>query len=259
MSFVYVEGNSYLHKLHPLTKLFGLLIVVVLIFLTNSLFIILFFLIYLFIIIFLAKINVRNIYSRFKFILVFAGTIILAQLLFHHEGKILCYIIPKTFPFGPNFPITEVALHDGFLIALRFLIIITGSAIFTTTTHPNEFVHSLNQIGIPYRYAFTIGLALRYIPIFDLEANHVRDARLSRGIDLEKRGIRGLKSSIRYTILPLTVSAISRVETLTLSMEGRAFGLFSKRTFLRKSRISIKDLYLSIIFCFILGTTIYFF
>ena len=71
----------------------------------------------------------------------------------------MCYLIPETFPFGPNLPITEVAIHDGFLITFRFLIIITGSAIFTATTHPNEFVHSLNQIGIPYRYAFALGIA----------------------------------------------------------------------------------------------------
>lgn len=188
------------------------------------------------------KLPFSAIISRPRFLVLFSGTIIASFILFRQEGEILFHLIPAFAPLGPALPVTQQALEAGVLTALRFLVVVSGSALFVSTTHPNEFVHSLTRIGIPYRYAFTLGLALRYVPIFDLEANIVKDAKQSRGIDLQHGGFRGLKSNIRYTLLPLIVSALSRVESLTITMEGRGFGLYRKRTFLRQSTFGMQDL-----------------
>jgi len=37
----------------------------------------------------------------------------------------------------------------------------------------------------------------------------------------------------RYTLVPLVVTALGKVESLAISMEGRCFGLHPRRTFLR--------------------------
>jgi energy-coupling factor transport system permease protein len=237
-----MPGNSVIHRLNPLTKLLSLLLAVFLAFLHETIIIPLVLLSFFLMVHRFTRLPFSAIISRPRFLAFFTGTIIVSFILFRQEGETLFHLIPGFAPLGPAFPVTEHALGAGVLTALRFLVVVSGSALFVSTTHPNEFVHSLTKIGIPYRYAFTLGLALRYVPIFDLEANIVKDAKQSRGIDLQYAGLRGLKSNIRYTLLPLTVSALSRVESLTITMEGRAFGLYKKRTFLRQSTFGMQDL-----------------
>lgn len=242
MTFVYIPGDSIVHRLNPITKLLGLLAVIFIVFLLENILVTLLVLFFLLMIICMARLPINAVLSRPRFLIIFTGTIIASFVLFRHDGDVLFHFIPSVIPLGPAIPVTEFALRDGIRVALRFLVIISGSTVFASTTHPNEFVHSLTKVGIPYRYAFTVGLALRYVPIFDLEASTVRDARLSRGIDLEQGGLRGLRNAIRHTLLPLTASALMRVETLTITMEGRAFGLHRKRTFLRRSSFGLRDL-----------------
>jgi energy-coupling factor transport system permease protein len=76
-------------------------------------------------------------------------------------------------------------------------------------------------------------IALRFLPLFDMETNQVRMAQRSRGLSVEVRGFTKIMRSIRYTFFPLLVSALSRVDTLSLSMDGRGFGYSSDRTYLR--------------------------
>ncbi|HEY3273004.1 MAG TPA: energy-coupling factor transporter transmembrane protein EcfT, partial [Methanocella sp.] len=48
-------------------------------------------------------------------------------------------------------------------------------------------------------------------------------------------------NSARFTMMPLVVSALSKVDVLVISMEGRAFGVKPGRTFIRDSRYAGRD------------------
>jgi energy-coupling factor transport system permease protein len=78
--------------------------------------------------------------------------------------------------------------------------------------------------------------------VFESEAGTVRCAQQARGLDIDGQGLRALINSARYTLLPLVVSALSKVDVLVISMEGRAFGIRPWRTTLRRSRFAASDL-----------------
>ena len=189
-----------------------------------------------------AKLNPYEYFRKIKTIIYFALTITIIQWLFTSEGEHLFYLIPEGVYFiGKSLPVTDIGMNRGLQLSLRFLGIISLSAFFVFVTEPTQLAQAITRTGISYRYAYTLVLALRFVPLFDLEQSHVRNARLARGIDLEKRGVRGIFVLIRYTFIPLIISALSRVDSLAISMEGRAFGLYKKRTFMEPRKQNLKE------------------
>jgi energy-coupling factor transport system permease protein len=97
------------------------------------------------------------------------------------------------------------------------------------------------QMGLPYRYGFALITALRLVPIFEQEGRIVYHAQLARGIQYDTRHPRRLVTLARQFFMPILVSALTKVDTLAVSMEGRCFGRSSRRTFLREVRVTRWD------------------
>ncbi|MBU6997456.1 MAG: energy-coupling factor transporter transmembrane protein EcfT [Theionarchaea archaeon] len=123
-------------------------------------------------------------------------------------------------------------------IVLRFLGIVFSGMLFSRED-PNEFAHALMNCGLPYRYGMTMVLTFRLIPLFSTESMMIKKAQMARGINLE--GVSSLLNSVRYTFFPWIYSALERADALTLSMEGRCFGIYRKRTFRKQSVFSLFD------------------
>jgi energy-coupling factor transport system permease protein len=188
-----------------------------------------------------AQVPIRLSSNRVRFLILFSLVLLLFQVILIQNGTILAYLIPRIGNTGPLFPITDFGLARGLSISVRFLVIIFSSMLFVSVTDPTLLAHSLTKLGIPYRYSFALVIALRFLPIFDMETNQVRMAQKSRGISTDVGGLRKIMRSIRYTFFPLLVSALSRIDTLSLSMDGRGFGYQSERTYLRSTSWKISD------------------
>lgn len=154
-------------------------------------------------------------------VVVFAGLLFVAQALSVREGV-------RLLPFGPA--ITAAGLVSGAQMATRFLVIVTSSFLFVSVTDPDRLADCCVRAGVPYRYAFLLVLALRFVPFFRRELAAVRDAQRMRGIRTSVRGVRALRRTIRYTFLPVLAAGFGKVDAITMSMKGRAFGLYSRRT-----------------------------
>ncbi len=238
----YIPQNSFIHNLNPLTKLVILVCVAILTITLISEIAAIFILAFILLAYLGAGINPLRISQRLRYILAFALIIALVQLLFTPYGTILFYLIPSISPnFGPYFPITTIGVANAIIMALRLINIVLASGLFVATTDPTLFAFSLTRLRIPYRYSFLLVLTLRLVPLFDQEASIVHDAQRVRGIRLEQGVIRGFLRRLRYTFIPLIVSALNRVDTLTLSMDGRGFGYNRTRSYLRQSSFSLKD------------------
>ena len=168
-----------------------------------------------------------------KIIALTALMIAVLQILFVSEGAILFEIGPVTF--------TVTGLNRGVFYAGRFLSVIGLSYLFVFTTSPNELAYALMQAGFPYRFGFTLVTALRLIPIFQQEITTVYQAQQVRGISYRKNSLRGLIHRLRSMLLPMLVSAMSKVDSLAVSMEGRSFGKYSTRTFYSRREMSQID------------------
>ena len=84
------------------------------------------------------------------------------------------------------------------------------------TTHPSQFAASLNQIGVPYKFAYSVSLTLRYIPDVQEEFFTIRKAQEARGLNLSQKA--GLVKRIRgnlQIVLPLIFSSLERIDTIS--------------------------------------------
>lgn len=157
----------------------------------------------------------------FRFVLMFAGLLFVAQTVSLREGTVL---------FRVGVPITTGGLTAGANMALRFSLILSASYLFVLATDPDALAGLLIRWGIPYRYGFTLILAMRFVPFFRSELRTVREAQQLRGLSVSVRSLSGIRRAIRYTFLPVLVSGLIRVDTIAMSMKGRAFGLYRRRT-----------------------------
>jgi energy-coupling factor transport system permease protein len=241
-SFGYLQRHSFVHRLNPITKFIVLILIVILIVTLVSDIVALCIFGFLLLGFIGARISLRYAFGRLRRLLAFILLIALVQLLFTPYGTVLFYLIPPLAPgFGPFFPITTSGIANAFDLAFRLINIVLASALFVASTDPSRFAAALTSIHIPYRYGYTLVLALRLVPLFDEESNTVQSAQRARGIPVDQGAIRGFLRRVRYTFMPLLFSALGRVDSLTLAMDGRGFGHAPTRTFLGFPKYSLVD------------------
>jgi energy-coupling factor transport system permease protein len=157
----------------------------------------------------------------------------LLQVVFLREGPLLFQLGPLT--------VTAGGIEAGVYVAGRFLSVILLSYLFVLTTEPNDLAYALMRAGLPYRYGFALVTALRLVPTFEQEGQIVYDAQLARGVRYDVRSPRRFLTLARQFVLPLLISALGKVDSLAVSMEGRCFGKYPSRTFQREVRATWRD------------------
>ena len=171
---------------------------------------------------------------KYKFLLLFSFVIFFVQVLSIHQGEFLFYLIPSLSSIGPFIPIYSDGLYFGILLLGRFWGVITISWVFINSTNPFDFAQSLTKIGIPYRIAYSLSLSLRFTPVLNTEISIIKRAQQTRGLNTNPNSLRGAFNLLKYTLFPLISSTLNRIRDITLSMEGRAFGLYTHRTSLKE-------------------------
>jgi energy-coupling factor transport system permease protein len=127
---------------------------------------------------------------------------------------------------GP-FAITTGGLSFGATFGLRVTLIAFASLVFIWTTDPRDLVIALIYLRTPYRIAYGVFVALRFVPLIENEAMVIREAQAVRGV---REVSSKLEAAKRY-VMPLLVSGIRRAEHMAIAMDSRAFGAFPRRTF----------------------------
>ena len=131
---------------------------------------------------------------------------------------------------GP-FTITLEQLFYHFNMTLKVICVIPVALLFIACTNPSEFAASLSSIGVSYRIGYAVSLALRYIPDVQRDYHNISQAQQARGIDLSGKDklLTRMKNSVAI-LLPLILSSLNRIETVSNAMELRGFGKKNKRT-----------------------------
>lgn len=135
---------------------------------------------------------------------------------------------------------------------LKYLATIPIVILFICTTNPSEFAASLNKLGVKYSIAYSVALALRYIPDVQREYHEISQAQQARGIEMTKKAslVQRVKS-ITAILIPLILSSMDRIELISNAMELRGFGKNKKRTWYMGRRFTKADV-LSIVVCVLL-------
>jgi len=108
-----------------------------------------------------------------------------------------------------------------------------------TTRLPSLTAALVSQVKIPYEYAFMFTSALRFMPDFIAESHAVREAQICRGYVQSRNP---LKRIVAYAALvePMVLRAITRSETMAMSLELRGFGGV-RRTFTQQIAFAGRD------------------
>ena len=150
--------------------------------------------------------------------------------------------------FGP-YDVTAEQLFYHLNVILKTACTIPIVLLFVCTTNPSEFAASLSRIGVSYKISYAVALALRYIPDIQREYRDISLAQQARGTEMSKKAslVNRLKAASSI-LIPLILSSMERIETISNAMELRGFGKGAKRSWYSGRKFSSVDI-LSIAVC----------
>ena len=133
---------------------------------------------------------------------------------------------------GPwHWDVTAEQLFYQLNVTLKYFATLPGVLLFITTTRPPDFASSLNRIGVPYRVAYGVSIALRYIPDLQREFATIRLAHQARGLEMSGKAKLGTRiRNLLGAVTPLILGALERIESVASAMELRGFGRGRRRT-----------------------------
>ncbi len=137
---------------------------------------------------------------------------------------------PDCTPVAAIGPLTlyEEGIAHGLVFVARLLAMESVAFTVLLTTHPSDLFGGLEQLGVPRSISFAASLTLQLVPILEREFVLVLAAQRARG--LRASG----PSALARAIVPVVVSAVERVQQLSISLETRGFGGAGPRTSYRE-------------------------
>ena len=245
----YSPKNAFIHRLDPRFKIFGLILLMVAIFLQFS------------------SWSTTLILSGVM-LLIIITIMIIARVsflqLFHSLATmwILVVILLLVYIFIPmstyrhiafymgDYPIYWDAFYQCGYIVLRLIMMISLTMVLTSTTKPMDLTYAFEWYMTPFKIinfpvseiAMTLSIALRFIPTLLDETDRIMKAQASRGVDFNHGRLGKRIKAIISLIIPLFVSAIERSEELSNAMEARGYDPKAKRTRYRILHFSFRDI-----------------
>jgi energy-coupling factor transport system permease protein len=203
--FQYIDKDTPIHALNPLTK-----------------------------ILFCAIVILAGIMCGDPLILIALLAIPLAGLLLAGmASEILQQLKMLTVRGGDTYTLGGIALFTsdglmlGMAISLRLAAMFFAFMLLVGTTRPTDLVNTLvSRLHFPMDYALMLMIALRFIPTLQIEARKIREAQAARGFSAS--GIGGISKSVRPTITPLLSNSIGRAGSLGHIIELRGYHSGSK-------------------------------
>lgn len=243
----YSELGSPIHKLTGATKLIVLIFWILASMITYDTRILSFMMVASILIFMMSKVKFKEISFILYFILIFLLINNIAIFIFSpYEGVTIYGTRTELFKIAGPYTVTLEQLFYQFNVTIKYFSIIPMALLFMVATNPSEFAASLNKIGVSYRIAYSVAIALRYIPDIQRDYYDISFAQQARGLDMSKKEklIKRLKNSTAI-LMPLIFSSLDKIETISCAMELRAFGNKKKRTWY-SGRPFLKNDYIAI-------------
>ena len=191
----------------------------------------------------LSHIKLREVRFMLVFMLVFLALNDLFIFLFDpNQGTalygtrtVLCHLFWR-------YDLTAEQLFYMFNISLKYFVALPVAILFISATNPSEFAASLNSIGISYKVSYSVAIALRYIPDIQRDYHSISQAQQARGVELGRSEpfFKRLKNSVSI-LLPLILTSLNRIDTISNAMELRGFGKHDKSTWYTRRPFARRD------------------
>lgn len=239
----FFPGKSPIHRLDPRTKLIGLMVYIVLLFVADNWISYGVMALFLITVIKVSTIPFKAVIHGLKpvvLILVFTGVL---NLFFTKEGKVLIDFWIIT--------ITTQGLIRAIFMTARILMLITGTFLLTYTTSPisltdglESLMKPLKRIRVPvHELSMMMCIALRFIPTLIEETDKIMSAQKARGADFESGSLIQRARALVPILVPLFISAFRRADELATAMECRCYQGDVGRTKMKLLRYTRLDMY----------------
>lgn len=214
---IYLDYNTFIHRLDPRTKLLVFLIIFIAVLqFENPLWLLpCVALVFLQLVIAKAWPNLRRI--RFVLLVLTISSLVIWN--FFANGV------------TPLFWIIEVeSLQYSISRTLLMLTIITMGMIMVSTTRNEELVMGMIRLGLPYRVGFAISTSLRLVPTIAANTLIISQAQRSRGLNLESGNFIERIRKFIPLLIPVFISTIRSTNIFGMALESRGFGAREDRT-----------------------------
>ncbi len=239
-SLRYIAGESPIHRIYPLVKVAWVLVVAISLFMfkqpvsgATMLAAV------LAVALIGARIPARTIVSSLT--VIFGLGILLMFFHFFADPGVVVYSI------GP-LTVTAQGLRQGPVFLFRLSVVVLASFVLIWTTDPRDLMVSLSKAGMPYRYAFAVFLAMRFLPLVQREVDAVQAAHAIRGRAARSSLLHRAKLWQRY-VFTVLINGLRKAEAAATALECRAFGAYPTRTYLKD--VEFRPAGLVLVFAFV--------
>lgn len=162
------------------------------------------------------------------------------QLLFVRTGAPLLSLPPLL--------VTDRGVMTGLRLVLRLIGATMPLALLLSVTQMSDLSGVLVQrLHVPYKYAFTLTTAIRFIPVFADSLSGIMEAQTARGVAFDTKNPFKKLGLILPLCMPLMISSVGRIHDTAAAAEMRGFTLRTRESQSRRYTFKSGDLFAALI------------
>lgn len=236
----YIPGNSIIHRANPITKLALALGICIAGFATSSI-------ITLLILIFI-DVMIGFIGGASKKAISLLKTL--------GKASIFLFVLQALVTRGGN-PIFGFITDRGLILAvticLRLMAVTIPMILVLAMTQMTDLANALvSVLHLPYKYAFTLITAMKFIPLFVSELRDIMEAQTARGVEFDAKGLKKVKLILPLCV-PLLLTSVRKADGNAMAVEIRGFYLRNRKSAYKKYGFCVADLVLILAIVCIIG------
>jgi energy-coupling factor transport system permease protein len=231
-SSLYLERSSFLHELHPLSKLIAAAAFFVAVFSLEHPLAIAPYTLALVVAALAAHTGTNLRRLRALLVVIPAGTILVWTFFFRGPAS-----AAGSYAFAPSW----LGLVFGVGMGLKLLSFLLLNVVLLSTTRVEELTSAFTRVGLPYRVGFALTLAFRLVPLFVDASATVLQAQRLRSLDVEQRGLAARLRQAVPVIIPVFMGALRRADQMAIALDMRGFALPGPRHAIIERRFAARD------------------
>jgi energy-coupling factor transport system permease protein len=226
----YTSGSTMIHGLHPLSKLFVLMLVCVAAFLFEPWYVASALAVAIALLHAPREIGMKRLLSVLRPLPLFVALIVLANI----------FLIPRLGPWWRN-------AETGLLQAVRVVTVIMGANLYLAVTDPIDLSDAVLRMVRPFRrfglrtgeLSLMVMIVFSFIPLMTEEARRLQIAQAVR-CGFPRRGVNAVKTAV-YLLTPLVIGVFRRTDEIDASLRVRCYRIDAPRSSLPNSRAGMLD------------------
>ena len=148
----------------------------------------------------------------------------------------------------PPLLVTDRGVMTGLRLVLRLIGATMPLALLLSVTQMSDLSGVLVQrLHVPYKYAFTLTTAIRFIPVFADSLSGIMEAQTARGVAFDTKNPFKKLGLILPLCMPLLISSVGRIHDTAAAAEMRGFTLRTRESQSRRYTFKSGDLFAALI------------